>query len=52
MNALVVGNGSYIVRPCGHDLRGPTDTVVHMDTDQNLPLTNGIWKKNVHGAVS
>ena len=23
-NALVVGNGSYIVRPCGHDLHGPT----------------------------
>ena len=20
---LVAGNGSYIVRPCGHDLRGP-----------------------------
>ena len=24
MNALVAGNGSYIVRPCGHDLHGPT----------------------------
>ena len=24
MNALVVGNGSYIVRPCGHDLHSPT----------------------------
>ena len=24
MNALVVGIGSYIVRPCGHDLHGPT----------------------------
>ena len=24
MNALVTGNGSYIVRPCGHDLHGPT----------------------------
>ena len=21
---LVAGNGSYIVRPCGHDLHGPT----------------------------
>ena len=27
-NALVVGNGSYIVRPCGHDLNGPTSTLV------------------------
>ena len=26
MNALVAGNGSYIVRPCGHDLHGPTPT--------------------------
>ena len=24
MNALVAGNGSYIVQPCGHDLHGPT----------------------------
>ena len=24
MNALVAGNGSYIVRPCGLDLHGPT----------------------------
>ena len=24
MNALVAGNGSYIVRPCDHDLHGPT----------------------------
>ena len=23
-NALVAGTGSYIVRPCGHDLHGPT----------------------------
>ena len=26
MNALVAGNGSYIVRPCGHDLHSPTVT--------------------------
>ena len=24
LNALVAGNGSYILRPCGHDLHGPT----------------------------
>ena len=23
-SALVAGNGSYIVQPCGHDLHGPT----------------------------
>ena len=22
LNALVVGNGSYILQPCGHDLHG------------------------------
>ena len=27
MNALVAGNGSYIVRPCGHDLHGPTVSI-------------------------
>ena len=27
MNALVAGNGSYIVRPCGHDLHGPTGPI-------------------------
>ena len=26
LNALVVGNGSYILWPCGHDLHGPTGT--------------------------
>ena len=24
LNALVAGNGSYILWPCGHDLHGPT----------------------------
>ena len=24
LNALVAGNGSYILQPCGHDLHGPT----------------------------
>ena len=27
-DTLVVGNGSYIVRPCGHDLHGPTSPFV------------------------
>ena len=26
-DALVAGNGSYIVRPCGHDLHGPTGSI-------------------------
>ena len=25
LNALVAGNGSYLLRPCGHDLHGPTE---------------------------
>ena len=28
MNALVAGNSSYIVRPCGHDLHGPTACIL------------------------
>ena len=31
MNVLVAGNGSYIVRPCGHDLHGPTISKVIAD---------------------
>ena len=31
MNALVAGNGSYIVRPCGHDLHGPTSPFVRQN---------------------
>ena len=27
-DALVVGNGPYIVGPCGHDLHGPTSPFV------------------------
>ena len=34
MNALVAGNGSYIVRPCGHDLHGPT--IITETHDQNI----------------
>ena len=29
LNALVVGNGSYILWPCGHDLHGPTSPFLH-----------------------
>ena len=29
LNALVAGNGSYILRPCGHDLHGPTSPFLH-----------------------
>ena len=31
LNALVAGNGSYIVRPCGHDLHGPTSPFVRQN---------------------
>ena len=30
LNALVAGNGSYIVRPCGHDLHGPTSPFLRL----------------------
>ena len=44
MNALVAGNGSYIVRPCGHDLHGPTDTTTNnkkaFQSKVNHPLAN------------
>ena len=45
MNALVVGNGSYIVRPCGHDLHSLTTTIrksCRLITDQvkiRLPIS-------------
>ena len=31
LNALVAGNGSYIVRPCGHDLHSPTSPFVRQN---------------------
>ena len=30
-SALVAGNGSYILRPCGHDLHGPTSPFVRQN---------------------
>ena len=30
-SALVAGNGSYIVWPCGHDLHGPTSPFVRQN---------------------
>ena len=37
----MAGNGSYIVRPCGHDLHGPTMTTSAIDTygDNRPPTT-------------
>ena len=29
-DALVAGNGSYIVRPCGHDLHSPTSPFLRL----------------------
>ena len=29
LNALVAGNGSYILRPCGHDLHSLTSPFLH-----------------------
>ena len=29
LNALVVGNGSYMLQPCGHDLHGLTVGMHH-----------------------
>ena len=39
LNALVVGNGSCILWPCGHDLHGPIDTLKPSITFVSLPLT-------------
>ena len=35
---LVVGIGSYIVRPCGHDLHGLTSPFVHQKLSQYWPV--------------
>ena len=37
-SALVAGNGSYIVRPCGHDLHGPTSPFVRQKLSQYWPV--------------
>ena len=36
LNALVVGNGSYILRPCGHDLHGPTICMMFEEVNNTL----------------
>ena len=37
LNALVAGNGSYIVRPYGHDLHGLTArTIEHNSTKDDI----------------
>ena len=38
MNALVAGNGSYIVWPCGHDLHGPTSPFLRQKLSQYWPV--------------
>ena len=38
MNALVAGNGSYIVRACGHDLHGPTSPFVRQNLSKYWPV--------------
>ena len=37
LNALVAGNGSYILRPCGHDLHGPIISKHHL-TDYHCKM--------------
>ena len=31
----MAGNGSYILRPCGHDLHGPTIMVMDREIDMD-----------------
>ena len=38
LNALVAENGSYIVRPCGHDLHSPTSPFVRQKLSQYWPV--------------
>ena len=49
MNALVVGNGSYIVWPCGHDLHGPTHTKLTLRKYVNARLLDqdGCFAKDI-----
>ena len=41
MNALVAGNGSYIVWPCGHDLHGPTLTILTQNAVKSRCFVSG-----------
>ena len=47
LNALVAGNGSYILRPCGHDLHGPTLTS-GADSTRGASLWWGDPTKSLH----
>ena len=44
LNALVAGNGSYILRPCDHDLHGPTGTILEFEY-LTIKLTYVFWGK-------
>ena len=40
LNALVAGNGSYILRLSGPDLHGPTSPFVRQNLSQYWPVLN------------
>ena len=52
LNALVAGNGSYIVRPCGHDLHGPTVTIVQRSFDTLTSEIVAIVQRSFHTLTS
>ena len=61
--ALVAGNGSYILRPCDHDLHGPTVSTLYLGSlncDINLCFMwicklefhwNGYWSTWCYGSI-
>ena len=49
LNALVVGNGSYILWPCGHDLHGLT---VEIEGDGCVPAVVEIQGGGGQGVVA
>ena len=44
LNALVAVNGSYILRPCGHDLHGPTIWILKSNVLNIADTEKEIWQ--------
>ena len=48
LNALVAGNGSYILRPCDHDIHGPTLTIKNGNMFQSNEAYGSFLPKNIN----
>ena len=49
LNAVVAGNGSYIIRPCGHDLHSPTPPSFRIEGNPSFLMGYPILPDSVMG---